>query len=535
MMDGGLLSLRWNDHRQTFFSMLSAIRKNEVYTDVTLVCDGRFYPVHRLVLSTCSDFFTKVFERTFCKHPIIVVANVSHGDLEALINYMYLGEINVLQADLTSLMKAAEVLKIKGLAEPKTEPESKEGKRLHEEDTVRSKRKKLDEESPTRQSTSNVEVVGNQANSASMPQSGSQASGGESWARPKSRLRSGEPPQEKDNVVPSVYSTDNDNTTNLPSSEVKTEEDVSVKDEPNWYNENDSETVLFTHPSTSLKYGVTGGDGVAGSGAEYPSGDGGGDGGGGGTSATVWNMVVQSQLLQHTGTQPTTSTMPPDMVGMMGRAGQTTSEDLRLRYKRYDSSRSRRFVESWKLEFSWVTYNTDMKVMTCTTCLQYGHEEDKTSSFVSGNSNFKRLSLFQKDTGWEKKGVGGRRKKLTDEERQQLFAIARANPDYSSEVLRNIIISEFDLNISSRTIRRELIEAGLKTLRPRTVFPYTNSSQVDVQDVVVQPSEALRQPNTIHPNTEPPYTSNPPPTNPVSSATVSPHNLPPNKQPMHLS
>ncbi|KAK3893271.1 hypothetical protein Pcinc_002904 [Petrolisthes cinctipes] len=142
--------------------------------------------------------------------------------------------------------------------------------------------------------------------------------------------------------------------------------------------------------------------------------------------------------------------------------------------------------------------------------------------------------MFQKDTGWEKKGVGGRRKKLTDEERQQLFAIARANPDYSSEVLRNIIISEFDLNISSRTIRRELIEAGLKTLRPRTVFPYTSSSLVDVQDVVTQPSEALRQPNTIHPNTEPPHTSNPP-MNPVPSVTVSPHNLPPNKQPLHLS
>lgn len=83
------------------------------------------------------------------------------------------------------------------------------------------------------------------------------------------------------------------------------------------------------------------------------------------------------------------------MVGMMGRAGQSSSEDQRLRYRRYDSSRSRRFVENWKLEFSWVAYNTDMKVMTCTTCLQYGHEEDKTSSFVSGNSNFKRLSLVR--------------------------------------------------------------------------------------------------------------------------------------------
>lgn len=154
-----------------------------------------------------------------------MVANVSHGDLEALLNYMYLGEINVLQADLTSLMKAAEVLKIKGLAEPTSE--SKKEKRLHEDETVGNKRKKLDESSPNIQPASNVDDVGSQANSTSASQSSSQASGGETWTRHKSRVMPGpgveprEPPEEDDNnTVPSFYSTDNDNTPSLPSPEV---------------------------------------------------------------------------------------------------------------------------------------------------------------------------------------------------------------------------------------------------------------------------------------------------------------------------
>ncbi|KAG7176716.1 Longitudinals lacking protein-like 28 [Homarus americanus] len=109
-----------------------SLRAEEAYCDVTLACDGRFYPVHKLVLSTCSDFFDQMFEKTACKHPVVVVANVAHNDLEALLNYMYLGEVNVLQTELSALMKAAEALKIKGLAESsKRSPskDSREGKR----------------------------------------------------------------------------------------------------------------------------------------------------------------------------------------------------------------------------------------------------------------------------------------------------------------------------------------------------------------------------------------------------------------------
>ncbi|XP_071522368.1 uncharacterized protein [Panulirus ornatus] len=149
-MDGGLLSLRWNDHGQTFFSMLSSVRKREVYCDVTLACDGRFYPVHKLVLSTCSDFFDQMFEKTACKHPVIVMANIAHKDLEALLNYMYLGEVNVLQTELSALMKAAEMLRIKGLAEPTkglSAKDTREGKRTisWDKDLPDSKRRKSEE------------------------------------------------------------------------------------------------------------------------------------------------------------------------------------------------------------------------------------------------------------------------------------------------------------------------------------------------------------------------------------------------------
>ncbi|XP_063596513.1 longitudinals lacking protein, isoforms A/B/D/L-like isoform X12 [Penaeus indicus] len=121
-MDGELLSLKWNNHRTTFYHVISGLRNKETYTDVTLACEGKFYPVHKLVLSTCSEYFSDIFERTPCKNPVVVLKDIQCRDIEFLLDYMYIGEVNVRQNELSSLIKAAECLRIKGLAVPDEEP-----------------------------------------------------------------------------------------------------------------------------------------------------------------------------------------------------------------------------------------------------------------------------------------------------------------------------------------------------------------------------------------------------------------------------
>ncbi|KAG0722358.1 Longitudinals lacking protein-like [Chionoecetes opilio] len=121
-MVDGMLSLAWNSHSSTFCHMLSTVRDAELYSDVTIACDGKFYPAHKLVLSTCSDYFHKMFERTPCKHPVIVIKDVQCKNMEALLNYMYAGVVNVSQSDLAQLIRAAELLEIKGLAVPDEPP-----------------------------------------------------------------------------------------------------------------------------------------------------------------------------------------------------------------------------------------------------------------------------------------------------------------------------------------------------------------------------------------------------------------------------
>lgn len=90
----------------------------ELFIDVTLACGGKLYPAHKFVLSTCSEYFREMFTKTPSKHPIVFLKDVTGRDLEALLDFMYRGEVNVPQTHLSSLIRTAEGLQVKGLAVP---------------------------------------------------------------------------------------------------------------------------------------------------------------------------------------------------------------------------------------------------------------------------------------------------------------------------------------------------------------------------------------------------------------------------------
>ena len=51
------------------------------------------------------------------QHPILFLRDVPFVDLYTILEFIYMGEVNVAQTDLTSFLKTAELLQIKGLAE----------------------------------------------------------------------------------------------------------------------------------------------------------------------------------------------------------------------------------------------------------------------------------------------------------------------------------------------------------------------------------------------------------------------------------
>lgn len=116
--------LKWNDHHNSFFSIMKDLCESEVLTDVTLACGGQVFETHKLMLCACSTFFRSILTKRPDRHPIVFLKDVDPKQLEQLLQYMYQGEINVLQEDLSPLIETARALQVKGLADAPAPPPS---------------------------------------------------------------------------------------------------------------------------------------------------------------------------------------------------------------------------------------------------------------------------------------------------------------------------------------------------------------------------------------------------------------------------
>ncbi|XP_045772485.1 broad-complex core protein isoform X1 [Maniola jurtina] len=117
MVDTQHFCLRWNNYQSSITSAFENLRDDEDFVDVTLACDGKSLKAHRVVLSACSPYFRELLKSTPCKHPVIVLQDVAFTDLNALVEFIYHGEVNVHQRSLSSFLKTAEVLRVSGLTQ----------------------------------------------------------------------------------------------------------------------------------------------------------------------------------------------------------------------------------------------------------------------------------------------------------------------------------------------------------------------------------------------------------------------------------
>lgn len=83
--------------------------------DVTLAVEGKCLKAHKMVLSVCSPYFRNLFRTNPCKHPIVFMKDVTYSALSDLLQFMYQGEVQVSQENLSTFIKTAEALQIKGL------------------------------------------------------------------------------------------------------------------------------------------------------------------------------------------------------------------------------------------------------------------------------------------------------------------------------------------------------------------------------------------------------------------------------------
>jgi hypothetical protein len=116
MASSDKLCLKWNEFQNNVVSTFHDLRRDTDFSDVTLVCEeDQQIEVHRNILASTSTFFNTVLKMNKHSHPMIYMRGVKAKDLDAIVDFIYLGEANVYQDNLEGFLALAKELQLQGL------------------------------------------------------------------------------------------------------------------------------------------------------------------------------------------------------------------------------------------------------------------------------------------------------------------------------------------------------------------------------------------------------------------------------------
>ena len=120
-----MFCLKWNDFQSNVSNSFSLLRNEDYLHDVTIVSDdNEQIAAHKLVLSTCSEYFKSLFMKNKHSHPLVCLEGLNSDDVKNMMDYMYNGELQIFQDDLDRFLNVAQRFKLQGLIN--TDPDQEE-------------------------------------------------------------------------------------------------------------------------------------------------------------------------------------------------------------------------------------------------------------------------------------------------------------------------------------------------------------------------------------------------------------------------
>ena len=121
------LHLQRVDFKDNVDTLFRRLRDKCDFADVTLACeDGQQVEAHKVILAASSPFFRDILKRNKHPHLLIYMRGVKSEDLLSVLDFLYLGEANVLQENLYSFLALGEELQLKDLTGPDNSGKAKE-------------------------------------------------------------------------------------------------------------------------------------------------------------------------------------------------------------------------------------------------------------------------------------------------------------------------------------------------------------------------------------------------------------------------
>ena len=117
--------LKWNDFETNVSKSFKVLKMEREFFDVTLVSDDEEHiSAHKVVLSSSSEFFKIMLRKSNHTNPLIYMNGIKSQELNQIMDYIYEGEVQILQENLDYFLDVAQKLRINGLTGGDTKQEN---------------------------------------------------------------------------------------------------------------------------------------------------------------------------------------------------------------------------------------------------------------------------------------------------------------------------------------------------------------------------------------------------------------------------
>jgi len=115
-------SLKWEEFQDNVCGTFKDIKDDEDFIDITLVSDDeKKTKASKVILAASSPILKNIIKSSKHPHPVIVLKGFKSSILQHIIDFIYFGEVDVIENDLQEFLDSSDYLKIKGLTEKNIE------------------------------------------------------------------------------------------------------------------------------------------------------------------------------------------------------------------------------------------------------------------------------------------------------------------------------------------------------------------------------------------------------------------------------
>ena len=113
--------IKWGNHQKWTVDCIKDLFGDEKFTDVTLISDDlQPFKAHRLILSSGSNFFKKIFTQissptNVMNNNLLYLKGIKGKTLHTLLKFIYKGSVAVPQEDLSKFLEAGFDLQVEGI------------------------------------------------------------------------------------------------------------------------------------------------------------------------------------------------------------------------------------------------------------------------------------------------------------------------------------------------------------------------------------------------------------------------------------